>query len=308
MLKGILCSLCASMFFSYMYYYSTYLMPLSGEGVLAYRIILTIPFVFGAIFAFNQRYFLSSHLKRIQTTPWLLLIFILNASITAFEMWLFLWAPNHGEALSVSVGYLLLPLVLVIVGRIFLNEPISKLKWLAVFCAFIGVCIEMFNQGGISWASLAVCLYAVYFALRKYFNIADISSFAIELILMLPMCLFFAWKTDLSAVQAQNENIIWLLLGLGLISGCAFIVYMTANKLLPINLLGLLGYVEPAFLIMTSYLVGESISEESYPLFVGLVLSIVLVLSDGIIQAKRSRDLSRLVAPQAVKTLEMEQL
>ena len=33
------------------------------------------------------------------------------------QLWLFLWAPLHGRALPVSLGYFLLPLVMVLAGR-----------------------------------------------------------------------------------------------------------------------------------------------------------------------------------------------
>ena len=39
-----------------------------------------------------------------------------------FQMWLFLWAPNNGSSLSVSFGYLLLPIVMVAAGRVFLKN------------------------------------------------------------------------------------------------------------------------------------------------------------------------------------------
>lgn len=289
MLKGITCSIFASISFSYMYYFSTLLMPLSGEGVFAYRVISSLPFIFGGIFVFNQKTHLISHLKRIYEKPWLLLVFLFNASITGFQMWLFLWAPNNGEALSVSVGYLLLPLALVLLGRLFLKESLSLLKTLAVILAIVGISFEIYNKGGFSWASLAVCGYAIYFALRKYFNFADISGFAIELVLLLPLCLYFAWHTDLSAVQQQNEHIVLLLCCLGVINGIAFGFYMTASNLLPINALGLLGYLEPILLLITAFLLGESISKESYPLFIALIFSIVFVLADGFSQVMKAR-------------------
>ena len=42
-----------------------------------------------------------------------------------YQMWLFLWAPNNGSSLSVSFGYLLLPIVMVAAGRLIFKERIQ---------------------------------------------------------------------------------------------------------------------------------------------------------------------------------------
>ncbi len=282
MLKGVACSLSASMLFGYIYYFSTMLVPLTGEDIFAFRIIFTLPFIWAAVFLFRQRFFLKRHFRRIKKHPWLILVFISTASITGFEMWLFLWAPNNNEALNVSVGYLILPLMLVLMGRVFFKEKITRLKLVAILLAALGVATDIFAKGGGSWTSAAVCAYAVYFLLRKRFNIMDLASLAIEFTLLLPVCIYFAWHTDIPAAQEVNPHIMWRLVLLGLLSGTAFIFYILASNLLPMNMLGLLSYMEPTLLLISSIFIGEKISSDSYPLFAGLLASIFFVILDGV--------------------------
>lgn len=287
MLKGILFSLIASMLFGYIYYFSTLLLPLGGEDIFGYRVIFTVPFVIAAIFIFRQKYLLIHHLKRIRRNPWLLLVFLFNGAMMGFQMWLFLWAPNNGGALSVSLGYLLLPLVMVVMGRVFFKEHISKLKFAAVLIALLGVISNIVIKGGLSWESAAVCGYALYFIIRKHLQQADIGSFAIEMVLTLPICFYFAWQVDIHTVQQTNPHILKLLLLLGLMSGIAFIFYIAASNLLPINLLGLLGYVEPIMMLLVAFIIGEKVDTETYPLFFCLITAMGLILWDGIINLKR---------------------
>ncbi|QLB12112.1 chloramphenicol-sensitive protein RarD [Bisgaardia hudsonensis] len=293
MLKGIAFSLLASCLFGYIYYFSVLLLPLKGEDILGYRVIFTIPFSLLAVFLFKQKYMLVSHLKRIQSNPSLILAFMLNSAIIGFEMWLFLWAPSHGYALSVSLGYLLLPLLMVLVGKLFFKEHISKLKFIAIIFATLGVAINILITGGLSWASLAVGAYAIYFVIRKWFKIADIASFAIEISLLLPLAIFFAYQVDIQQIQVVNPNILGLLLLLGLLSGTAFIFYIAASNILPINLLGLLGYVEPFMMIFVAFIVGERISTETYPLFICLLFSMLLLIFDGVINLKKANKLNK---------------
>lgn len=83
-------------------------MPLSGQDIFGYRIIFTVPSVFLAIFIFKQKYVLISHLKRIYSQPWFILIYLFNGLLMDSKCGCFYGHQNNGGALSVSLGYLLL--------------------------------------------------------------------------------------------------------------------------------------------------------------------------------------------------------
>ena len=265
MLKGVAFSLLASLLFGYMYYFSTLLLPLSGTDIFGYRIVFTLPFVAAAVFLFKQKMALIAHLKRIQKQPHFALAFLFTGALMGFQMWLFLWAPNNGSSLSVSFCYLLLPLVMVAAARIIFKERISR----------------------ISWEALVICVgYTTYFVLRRIWKMTDLAAFFLEMLTLLPFCAYFAWQVDISQVQQSNPHILVLLLLLGLISGTALNAYILASNHLPMNLLGLLGYVEPCLMVGVSLLIGEEIDAQSYPLFICLVLAMLLIITDGILQAK----------------------
>jgi uncharacterized transporter HI_0680 len=48
------------------------------------------------------------------------------------------------------------------------------------------------------------------------------------------------------------------------------------------NLLGLLGYVETILMVIISFLIGEEMDADSYPLFICLVLATSLIIFDGV--------------------------
>ena len=288
MVKGILLSLSASVLFGYLYYFSTLLQPLSGEDIFGFRIIFTLPFVISAVFLFKQKQALLHYFERIKQQPLLILGFLFNSAMMGIQIWLFLWAPNNGSALSVSFGYLLLPLVMALTGRIIFKEHISRIKFFAVVIAAIGVFSNIILKGGLSWEALLVSFgYSTYFATRKILKINDLAGFCIEMSLLLPVCIYFALQVDLNAVQQVNPNILWLLVLLGLISGVALNTYIVASSLLSINVLGLLGYAEPIMMLFVSFLIGEQLDSETIPLFICLMISMLLFMSEGLIRLKR---------------------
>lgn len=287
MFKGVLVSLLASFLFGYMYYFSTLLKPLSGTDIFGYRMIFTFPFVVLSMFMFKQKNALIHRLKLIKKQPHLALPYLFCGLLMGFQMWLFLWAPNNGSSLSVSFGYLLLPIVMVAAGRLIFKERISTFKFIAVIIAALGVISNIVLKGGLSWEAIVICVgYTTYFSVRTALKNSDLASFCLEMLSLIPISIYFALQTDFTVVEQSNPNIWRLLVLLGLISGTALIAYVIASNMLPMNLLGLLGYVETIMMIFVSFFIGEQIEAESYPLFICLVLSMILVVIDGVYKQK----------------------
>ncbi|HDL5761064.1 TPA: EamA family transporter RarD, partial [Mannheimia haemolytica] len=222
--------------------------------------------------------------------PYLLLVILITASIVGGQMWLFLWAPNSGKAIEVSMGYLLMPIIMVAFGKVVYKETLSLNKWLAIVVAFIGVASNILFTGKISIASLFVCTgYPIYFYLRRKFGLSHLHSFVVEILYLLPVACYFISQTDMQYVETQNLNIYYFIALLGLISGTALISYTLASTILPFNLLGLLGYVEPLLMLVVSFLIGERLANESYLLMICLLISISFLVLDGMFALRQQR-------------------
>ena len=290
MLKGILFSLTASLLFGVMYYLSSLLRPLSGESIFGFRMWGSLPFLVAAVFLFKQQPQFIGFLKRLKQEPKLIIVLIITTLIGGSQMWLFLWAPNNNVAIDVSIGYLLMPIAMALLGRIWFKETISPLKIAALVFAFIGVLSSFITGGSISWATWMVLTgFPVYFSLRKYFDIASLSSFVCEIVLILPFATYFIAQTDMGLIESQNTNIYYYIVLLGLVSGIALISYIMASSLLPLNVMGLMSYVEPMAMLVASFLIGEVLSEGSYLLMICLVISVALVMLDGIAAIKKQK-------------------
>ncbi|MDH2999138.1 permease [Pasteurellaceae bacterium LFhippo2] len=282
MLKGILCALTANVLFGAGYYFAILLRPLSGEGMLGFRIVVLMPFILLAIFLFGQQRAFKELYLKIKQKPYLLLILCLLALNTGVQLWLFLWAPNNNQAIQVSIGYLLLPIVAVALGKIVFKEHFSPLKWLALACAVVGVSTNIVLTGSISWATFVAGFgYPIYIALRRYFQINSLATFFMELVLILPFALYYVSQVDMSVIFAENDKIYLFLALLGLVNGMAFMLYIAASNQLPINVLGLLGYAEPLVMLFISFAIGQALDPKSYILMVCLGLAILLLSVDS---------------------------
>ena len=143
------------MLFATMYYYTSWLAPLSGEQVFAWRMLLTVPMLtlFIALWGkWRQVLDLAGRLRH-QPRLWIALPF--SSALIGVQLWLFLWAPLNGKALEVSLGYFMLPLSMLLVGRLVYREKLSRWQNLAAWVAAIGVAHELYRVGWLSWASPA---------------------------------------------------------------------------------------------------------------------------------------------------------
>ena len=258
MIKGIFYSLLASVLFNCIYYMSVLMNPISTQALIGYRMIFAMPFVIAAIFLLKQQRNFKFLLLKIKLKPKILLVLLATSLIVSFQMWLYLWAPSNGSALKVSI---------------------------------LGVFSTAVISGGISWESAVVfCLYPVYFTIRKYYNLANFSSFVIEIIFMFLFSFYFALTADMDYVMSQNPNIYYLLILLGAISGIALIAQILSSTLVPINVLGLLTYFEPIMMLFVSFAIGERLEKSSYFLMICLAISVTLLMIDSINSIKGDKN------------------
>lgn len=290
MLKGMFFCITANFLFGLGYYFAILLRPLNGESMFGFRIIVLIPFILLAILVFKQIQNFKQLWQKIKDNPPLIFILLLLALNTGVQLWLFMWAPNNGQAIPVSIGYLLLPIVAVALGKIVFKEHFTLLKWLSLIFAIIGVSTNIILTGSFSWATLVAGIgYPLYITLRRYFNINNLATFFVELLLVTPFALYFISQTNMQLILMENHSLYAILALFGLVNGIAFIFYIASSNLLPVNVLGLLGYMEPLVMLAISFIIGESLDSKSYILMICLALAITLLTIDNFRQGRLKR-------------------
>ncbi len=282
---GVSLSLLASILFGTLYYFSTLLKPLSGEDIFAWRMILTAPFILIFVYLANEQKLVTDVFNRLLKNPSFALVLILSSALMGLQLWLFLWAPTAGKALEVSLGYFMLPLTLVITGRILYREKLSNWQLSAALIAAIGVAHEIYRINGFSAPALTVALgYPAYFVLRKKFKIDHVGGLWFDLVLMLPVALWLATQGQINDTFIETyPKFYYLLPVLGLLSASALIAYILCVKHLSLGLFGLLGYVEPVLLLLVALMLGEQISSDEVFTYGPIWIAVAILITEGII-------------------------
>lgn len=284
-------SLAASVFFAVLYAIPDYLDGLDPVQVFAWRVLTTVPFIALMVTVARLWPSVGVQLRRIRRAPLLLLVLLVNAAIFALQQWLFAWGPLTGNALSISLGYFLLPLTLVLAGVVFHRERLSRMRLAAVVFAVAGVAVVMFAEGGVSWATFAVAIgYVPCFLLRRRYGFDTPAGLSLEFALILPLALVLALQPEsLAAAVGSEQNIVGLLL-LGALGSAGFIAYTLAQRRLPFNLFGMLGYAEPVLLVVVSVLVfREVLTVPDLLCYSAIAVALILLAADGLLARSRMR-------------------
>jgi len=273
----------ASVLFAVMYYFTSLLTPLSGLEIFGWRMLLTVPCMTVFMIVSGEWRRVWELVRLVAAKPALIGGVVVSSALLGVQLWLFMWAPLNGRSLDVSLGYFLLPLTMVLIGRLVYGEQLSRLQKIAVFFAGAGVLNELYQVGGFSWATLVVIIgYPVYFVLRKRLKTDHLGGLWLDMALMLPVALWFVQSGEQGfAVLDAHKGLYALIPMLGLISASALVCYIVASRLLAFSLFGLLSYVEPVLLLGVALLLGESIKAGEWLTYLPIWLAVMVLVFEG---------------------------
>ena len=202
-----------------------------------------------------------------------------------------LWAPLNGHSLDVSLGYFLLPLTMLLTGRVVYGEQLSHLQKIAAVLATLGVANEVYRVGGFSWTTLVVAIgYPLYFVLRKRAATDNLGGLWVDMLLLLPIAWWFVQSGEQGFDVVNQRQALYVLIPLlGGISALALISYILASRMLAFSLFGLLSYVEPVLLVIVALLLGESISAGQWLTYLPIWLAVLVLMFEGFKHLVRHR-------------------
>ncbi|TEW53426.1 EamA family transporter RarD [Psychromonas sp. RZ22] len=258
---GIIYALGAYLIWGFAPIYFKHLEFIPVYEILAHRVIWSVV-VTALLITYLQHW--QDVLQVCRTAKSLLLLTVTSLLISCNWM-VFIWAINNEKMLEASLGYFINPIVSVILGLVFLSERLSRLKWLAIFLAFIGVVVQAWQLGELPWVSLVLPVsFAFYGLLRKKVKVKAITGLFIETMIVLPVAIFYlAFMTHSETSNLFNNMLslnLWLMLA-GVVTALPLIFFGQAALRLPLSTLGFFQYLAPSLLFIFAVLVyGEPIS------------------------------------------------
>lgn len=292
LIMGVVLAILSNVLFGVLYAYSSFLGPLSGTQVFIWRMLAMWAVLIVYLFISGNFGLHLGKLKSLRTVKqwaWLLL----PTPIFLSQLWLFVWAPVNGQGVQTAMGYFLFPLMMVIFGCVLFGEKLSRLQWLAVTLALLGVGSEIVRTQSVSWATLWVCgTYPIYYILRRMQGIGAVTGLLVDLTIFAPFAVAYLvlFAPNSLLLVTGSGFFIAMLVGFGLLSVLAMKTNIDASQMLPVNLYGMLSYLEPALLFILAITVLGNPFETAMIYSYGLIwLGIACLMIHGIRQFRRAR-------------------
>ena len=306
LIMGVALAVLSNVLFGVLYAYSHFLAPLSGTQVFIWRMLAMWAALVGYLLISGR---LGLHVNKIKNLgsikQWVWLL--LPTPIFLSQFWLFMWAPVNGQGVQTAMGYFLFPLMMVVFGCVIFGEKLSRLQWLAVGFAALGVGSEIVRTQSVSWATLWVCgTYPLYYILRRLQGVGAITGLLVDLTIFAPFALaylFFIAPSSLSLVGGSSFFIM-MLIGLGILSVIAMKTNVDASQILPVNVYGMMSYIEPALLFILAITVLGNPFESAMMYSYGLIwLGIGFLIIHGVRQLRKAnRETKQTKAALTAKT------
>jgi chloramphenicol-sensitive protein RarD len=178
--------------------------------------------------------------------------------------YIFIWGVNEGRVLEVSLGYFMLPLVIIGLGVGVLRERLRPLQKVALLFAGAAVANLLITHGSFPWLSLFLAAtFAAYALLRKTMDVDSMTGLAAETFLLAVPCAFLLLRS----------HWVWdpWLLATPLVTALPLLWYTEGVRRLPMRTVGFLQYVAPT----CQFLLGVFLFHE--PLRKATLASFVLI-------------------------------
>ncbi len=174
--------------------------------------------------------------------------FISGALLTT--NWLvYVWAVNAGHVIEASLGYFLVPLVNVALGRLVLREHLRPAQWLAITLAAAGVAVQLVQLGRLPWIALALAAsFGTYGLFRKRSPLGPLAGLTVETLLLAPLAaglLLWRAQAGTGALGHAPAVIQGLILCAGVVTAVPLLLFAYGARRLQLTTLGLLQYAAP---------------------------------------------------------------
>ncbi|WP_214847585.1 EamA family transporter RarD [Exiguobacterium sp. s193] len=241
---GLFATLGAYVIWGLLPIYWKLLASVSSEAILANRIVWSFLFLLVLLYFQKALTKLTTAFRNRRTRR----LFFLNGIIISMNWFIYIWAVNHNFIVEASLGYYINPLVSIVFGVFFFKEKLSRIEWIAILLATIGVLILTIGYGEFPWISLALAFsFGFYGVVKKQRPLESTVSLTLETLAPLPLALLFIGYLGVQGQSTFSHSpfVTGGLLLTGVITAVPLLLFGFGAQRIPYTVVGFLQFVAP---------------------------------------------------------------
>jgi chloramphenicol-sensitive protein RarD len=286
--SGVVYAAGAYLFWGIFPLYFRALAGVPAPEILAHRIVWSTAFML--LFVTARRHWPE---VRRQLTPAVVARLALSATLISSNWLIYIWAVNAEHVLDASLGYFVNPLVSVLLGVVFLREPLSRRQVAAIALAGAGVLSLVLRAGRFPWVALSLALtFGLYALIRKRVPVDATVGLLTEVVVLAPLAL--AWLTRL-ALRGEGHFLesprrTALLAASGVVTAVPLMWFAVGVRRLRLATVGILQYLNPTMQFTIAVAVfGEPFTPAHRIAFACIWAALALYTSEAVGIARRVR-------------------
>jgi len=287
--RGALAAAACYFFWGLFPLYWRQLANVDATELIAHRHLWSLVFVLGLMAVRASLGELLSALRSRAALQW----HALSGVLLTINWLVYVWGVNHGHVLETSLGYFLVPLVNVALGRIVLHERLRPAQWIAIGSAAFGVALMLVRVGGLPWIALTLAVtFGAYGLLRKKSPLGPLTGLGLETLLLAPFAVaFLAWQqvTGAGALGRVSAGEHVLLVSVGVVTAVPLLLFAYGARKIRLSTLGLLQYIAPTVqFALGLWAFHEPFSRERATAFAFIWFGLALYTADNLWSQRRA--------------------
>jgi chloramphenicol-sensitive protein RarD len=217
---------------------------------VAWRLVFTLPLCLAFVAATRGWSELAAVLRNRRAV----LTLLGSASMVAVNWWLYVWAIHNGHIYAASLGYYILPLMMMLLGLVVLGEKLTRRQWAAVILAGLGVGILAVGALMTMWLSVSMAVtFGVYGLLRKMVTAGPLAGLTVESMILYPVALAIVgwyWTAPGGPALAQGWGTALAVAWSGPMTAIPLMMFATAARRMPYTVIGFLQFSSPTIVFV----------------------------------------------------------
>jgi chloramphenicol-sensitive protein RarD len=178
----------------------------------------------------------------------------LSASLVGVNWVFYVIAVQTDHVYAASLGYYILPLMMMVLGLVVLKERLSRAQWGAVALAAVGVGLLAIGALSTLWLSLVVAItFGIYGLIRKTVRVGALAGLTIEtLLLIVPsigIAVWYAMQPEGSSMGRSLGLAAAIALG-GPMTAVPLTAFAIAARRMDYSVLGFLQFLSPTVVFL----------------------------------------------------------
>ena len=241
--------------------YFPLLEPAGGVEIVAHRIVWSLVFVAVLLTAMRRWRAVRAAVADRRT----MLILAVAAVLIAANWLVFVYGVNSGHVVETSLGYVINPLVSVLLGVGVFSERLRPLQWVAVGIAAVAVVVLTVDYGRPPWIALTLALsFGLYGLMKKLVRVEAAPGLFVETALVVvpaAIAIGVLQSSGDGTALGRGPGHLLLLMSGGVATAVPLLMFAAATRRIPLSTVGLLQYLTP----LMQLAIGVFVRHEAMP-------------------------------------------